>query len=408
MRNRDLSMATAGGIAALTVLAICAATAMAGQQAAAPGPVFKVVGKWGGTGTGPGKFGGGAMGIVVDKAGTVYVADTNANRFQSFSSKGAFKKLFTVATGGTTPDVAISPDGEVWGTTQVNAQVLRYPKAGGAPETFATPKSADGVAVDADGNVYVSTSGDAIAGVVRFAKTATGWEPAKMWATGFQWPVDVEASPDGTFYVADVKGAPPNVKRFDANGRLLKRINMKMPATAGAGVTLGIGVDLDCNLWTVNQGQRNVMLYSPAGKLLATATSGDMLATDIAVGPTGDLYLFDIYGPNSVVHFAEDRSKPQVATVAGVTVAKKGARYVASVKYSLAGVACPAEVPATATLTGKGIAGKATGLKLAAGKTTTIEIPLAKAASGPATFTIVLKTNGRPTTQSRELSLKVP
>jgi sugar lactone lactonase YvrE len=355
-------------------------------------------------GTTPGKFGGTSLGLAVDKAGTVYVADSNANRFQSFSSKGAFKKLYAVSTGGTTPDVAIAPDGDMWGTTQVNAQVLRYPKSGGAPEAFATPKSADGIGVDADGNVYVSTSGDAIAGVVRFAKTATGWEPAKMWATGFQWPGDVEVSPDGTIYVADLKGAPPNVKRFDANGKLLKKINMKMPATAGAGVTLGIGVDLDCNLWTVNNGERNVMLYSPAGKLLATATSGDMLATDIAVGPTGDLYLFDIYGPSSVVRFALDSSKPATAAVPAKIVVSKGK---AVVKYAATGIACPAEIDATASLTGKGISGKAS-VKIAAGKTTAITIPMAKAASGPATFKIVLKTNGRPTTQTRAVTLSAP
>ena len=102
-----------------------------------------------------------------------------------------------------------------------------------------------------------------------------------------------------------------------------------------------------------------------------------------------------------IVHFAEDRSKPAAALVpARLTAAHK----VVKVAYALTGVACPAVLDATASLTGKGIAGKAV-VKVAAGKTTTITIPLAKAASGPATFTIVLKTNGRPTTQTRAVSL---
>ncbi len=44
---------------------------------------------------------------------------------------------------------------------------------------------------------------------------------------------------------------------------------------------------------------------------------------------------------------------------------------------------------------------------MAAGKSTVIEIPLAKAPAGgaSATFKIVLKTNGRPTTQTASVRL---
>jgi len=81
---------------------------------------------------------------------------------------------------------------------------------------------------------------------------------------------------------------------------------------------------------------------------------------------------------------------------------------VAKVKYTAAGIACPAQVDATASLTGKGIAGKAS-VKVAAGKTTTIAIPVkAKAGTtGPATFKIVLKTNGRTTTETCKVRVVV-
>jgi hypothetical protein len=62
-------------------------------------------------------------------------------------------------------------------------------------------------------------------------------------------------------------------------------------------------------------------------------------------------------------------------------------------------------VGAAATLTGPGIAGKAAGLKLKAGATNTIVIKLSKARNGKATFKIVLKTNGRPTTETRSVTV---
>ena len=65
----------------------------------------------------------------------------------------------------------------------------------------------------------------------------------------------------------------------------------------------------------------------------------------------------------------------------------------------------PAEVGATATVTGAGISGKAAGLKLKAGAKNTITMKFSKAASGKATFKIVLKTNGRPTTETKSVTV---
>jgi hypothetical protein len=69
---------------------------------------------------------------------------------------------------------------------------------------------------------------------------------------------------------------------------------------------------------------------------------------DIAVGPTGDLYV--IAQNAGIVHFAEDRSKPATAAVSGKSTVKKGK---ATVKYSATGIACPAQVDAMASLNAK-------------------------------------------------------
>ena len=134
---------------------------------------------------------------------------------------------------------------------------------------------------------------------------------------------------------------------------------------------------------------------------MGTASSPDLTAQDVAVGPQGDVYAFD-GGTHSMIHFAADRSKPATANIPGVLTATKG---VVKIAYTLSGVACPSVVPATATLTASGISGKAAGLKLKAGAKNTISMRLTKAASGKATFRIVLKTNGRPTTETRIVTL---
>ena len=133
--------------------------------------------------------------------------------------------------------------------------------------------------------------------------------------------------------------------------------------------------------------------------MLTTAASPDLVAQDIAIGRAGDVYAFD-GSSRAIVRFAEDRAKPGKAKVPGAISVRGGT---AKISYTLSGVACPAEVGATATLTGAGISGKAAGLKLKAGAKNTITMKLTKATSGKATFKIVLKTNGRPTTETKSV-----
>jgi sugar lactone lactonase YvrE len=389
-------------VGAAVALAAGASGAAARQQAGSTGQGYKVVGKIGKMGTGNGQFSQQLYGMATDKSGNLYVADGNNRRIQEFSAQGAYKQKWQFEPGVSVVDVAVGPTGDVWGTTQVNTQVRRFPAKGGAPENLTTPKSAEGIAVDADGNVYVGTTGDNINEVVRFDKTPSGWSGAQTWARGFQWPGDIEVSPDGSIYVGDRRGSPPLIRRYDTSGKLLGTIKTGHPATGGAGDPYNFGVDPDCNLWVTNGAQRKIDKLSPSGKLLASTTSGDLVATDVAVGPKGDLYVGDV-NTASVIHFAEDKSKPGTANVSAKIAVKKGK---ATVKYTATGFACPAQVNASFTLKGAGVsgAGKAT---VAAGKANSLAMSVHGPAGKtvPATFTIVLKTNGRATTEKKSIKV---
>lgn len=366
---------------ALGALAVLAATCAMGAAAAGSqgqaGPSFKKVGSWGKVGTGNGQFGNNAFGLATGKNGDVYVADSDNHRIQVFSAKGGFKTKHAFDQSESVQDVAAGSDGSVWGTA---LQAFEARSFGGSGATITTPKQAIGIAADAEGNVWITTAGDNVRSLIRYDKSPSGYAAAKT-VGGFSDPRDVETSPDGSVYVVDGL----TVKRF-VDGRLVKTIK------GGASAPIGIGVDLDCNLWMTNISQRNLTRVSPTGKVLGTATSGDLVAQDVAVGPNGDLYAFDA-GTRSIVRFAEDRSKPQAAAVRGAVTVSKG---VAKVTFTLSGVACPAQIPAVASLSG-GVRGKAS-VKVAAGKATVISIPV-KGSGGSSQFRIVLKTNGRPTTQ---------
>jgi sugar lactone lactonase YvrE len=372
-------------VAALVV----GATLAAGATAAGQG--FKQVGKWGKVGTGNGQFGNSAFGLATSKGGNVYVADTGNNRVQVFSAKGGFVDKFGTNGGGNgqfaSPyDVAVAPDGNVFVADYSNDRVQKLSAGGGFQQEIASSQPT-GVGVDADGNLYVATGGK----VVRYDK-ASGFAQGASWG-GAGTNGDLDVSSDGSIFVADNGGL--RVVRFSSEGKVLGTIR------GGLSAPIGIGVDHDCNVWVGNISARRIAKFSPRGKMLTTAASADLIAQDIAVGRAGDVYAFD-GSSRAIVRFAEDKSKPGTANIPGTLTASGRSMKIA---YTLSGVACPEVVGATATLTGAGISGKATGLKLKAGAKNTITMKLSKAASGKATFKIVLKTNGRPTTETKNVTV---
>jgi DNA-binding beta-propeller fold protein YncE len=370
---------------------VLAAALAAGAAAAGSAVGYKQVGKWGKSGTANGQFRG-PFGIATDRGGAVYVADTDNNRVQVFSASGGFQRKWGSTGGGdgqflSAQDVAVDGQGGVWVADYRNARVQKFSSGGGFQQSIPASQPT-GVAVDAAGNLYVlELSGR----VTRYDK-ASGYSAGKSFqAAGKGGDLEVDAA--GNIFAADPGGL--KVTRYDADG------NARGTMRGGLSAPIGIGIDLDCNAWITQIAARRIAKVSASGKVLATVDSAGAIPEDIAFGPKGDLYLL---GQTEVIRFAEDRSKTATANTPGTITVRGG---VAKITYTLSGVSCPAEVAATATVSGPGISAKAAGLKLKAGARNVITMKFAKAASGKATFRIVLKTNGRPTTETRGVAVKV-
>lgn len=375
---------------ALLVAGALAAGAVAGGLAMGAGG-YKQTGKWGKSGAANGQFRG-PFGIATDRSGAVYVADTDNNRVQVFSAAGGFLRKWGATGSGngqflSAQDVAVDASGAVWVADYRNGRVQRF-SSGGAYQSEIAVGGAYGVAVDTAGNLFVQ---DLDGRVTRYEK-ASGYTPGASWKAGGRGG-DIEVGPDGTVFTADTAGTP-RVAIWDSAGR------PKGVIRGGLSTPIGAGVDLDCNVWVNQISARRFAKFSPKGKLLGTIATGDVIPEDLAVGPKGDLYAL---GQSEVLRFSEDKAKPGTANVPGAITVSGGT---AKIAYTLSGVACPAEVGATATITGAGISGKAAGLKLKAGAKNTITMKFSKAGSGKATFKIVLETNGRPTTETKRVTVR--
>jgi DNA-binding beta-propeller fold protein YncE len=102
------------------------------------------------------------------------------------------------------------------------------------------------------------------------------------------------------------RGKPPIIC-CDKSGRFQRAWGSDLIQTAH-----GLRIDGDDNLWVTDIGSHRVLKFSPTGKLLlALGTSGQPgqgnlqfnKPTDVAFGPTGNIYVADGYGNSRVVKF---------------------------------------------------------------------------------------------------------
>lgn len=127
--------------------------------------------EFGGTGTGNSQFND-PRDVGVDASGNVYVVDTGNDRVQKFNADGLFITVFggfgnTLGTFDNPSGIAFAPDGDVYVADTENDRIQRFTNTGASPSSFGIQGDGElefndpwDVAVDSDGKVYVADTGN--------------------------------------------------------------------------------------------------------------------------------------------------------------------------------------------------------------------------------------------------------
>jgi serine/threonine protein phosphatase PrpC/sugar lactone lactonase YvrE len=207
--------------------------------------------------------------MAVDRAGTVYIADTGNNR------------VLVLAAGAGTPT--------------------------GLP--FTDLKQPDGVAVDTAGTVYITDTGNN-----RVLKLAAGADtPTVLPFTGLSSPHKVAVDTAGTVYVVDLGHNRVVKLAADADAE-----TEPLPFT-GLSLPLSLAVDTAGNLYVTDNGNNRVLkLVAGADTPTVLPFAGLNSPHDVAVDTAGNLYVAD-FGNNRVLKLAAGSGTQTMLAFTGLT-----------------------------------------------------------------------------------------
>jgi sugar lactone lactonase YvrE len=250
------------------------------------------------------------QGIAFDGAGYVYVADSQNDRIQKFSTDGRF-----VAKWGSTGtgkgrfqhpwSIAVDSTGNVYVTDALNSRVQKFSaggqfltqwgKAGSGDGQFSLPA---GIAVDSSGMVYVSDYGNDC--IQKF--DSNGQFLSKLGSSGtgdgqFFAPAGLAVDSAGNLYVADSEN--DRIQKFGSDCQFLAQWGSSGFADGNLEAPFGIAVD-DCgNIFVADSGNDRVQKFNSQGEFVTTWGSYGKYEGEfyqpmgLAVDGVGNVYVTD-------------------------------------------------------------------------------------------------------------------
>ena len=235
---------------------LLSALALLSSANLAPGQVT-FLNSFGGLGTGNNQFSL-PRGVAVGSNGTVYVEDSNNERFQIFSSSGIYQStLGTTGTIGTSNNQFFSPGrvtigsaGTVYVADTENQRVQIFNSSGAYQST-------------------VSTTG----------------------TSGFNFPAGMAVGSDGRLYVADIGNQ--RVQIFNASGGYQSTLGSLGSGNNQFFLPEGVALDASGKIYVADSGNHRVQIFNSAGGYQSTLGANINSPYDVAVGSNGTVYVDD-------------------------------------------------------------------------------------------------------------------
>jgi sugar lactone lactonase YvrE len=251
------------------------------------------------------------LGLAVDGAGNLYIADTGNNRVLEVPPGGSPQSIG--ASGLNNPaGLAVDRMGNLYIADVGNNRVVELPSGGGTPRTVGTGLSTPiGLAVDGAGNLYIADTGNN-----RVVEVPAGGGPQTTVASGLFSPQGLAVDGQGTLYIVD-----------SGNNRLVKLPGGgATPTTVDLGgdvlnSPIGVAVDGAGTLYIADAGNNQVVDVPAGGGTPTTVGSGWIIPAAVAVDGAGNLYVADADSVQELLFALPPAGTPTAANAAGTPTA---------------------------------------------------------------------------------------
>jgi len=252
-------------------------------------------------------------GVAVDTAGNVYVADTDNDRIQKFTSTGTFINIWGQGSwesrfyypGG----VGIDSAGNIYVADSWNSRIMKFTGSGTFITKWGVPGSGDGefnnpcgVVTDSAGNVYVAdTNNNRIQKFTSTGTFITKWGSAGSGDGQFNQPRGIAVDSADIIYVAD----PSNnrIQKFTSSGTFLAKWGSPGNGDSQFNSPQGVAVDSAGNVYVADTNNHRIQKFTSTGAFLTKWGSqgyGSGVADGqfnypcgVAVDPGGSVYVAD-------------------------------------------------------------------------------------------------------------------
>jgi len=293
---------------------------------------------WGSGGSGNGRFNS-PLGIAVDSAGDVFVADELNHRIQKFSGQGEYLGKFGYlgelsGQFNRPAGIAIDASGNIYVADGENDRIQKFNKNGNFVIAWGYYGIADGqfnspvdVAVNSSGDVYVVDQGNHR--VQKFHDSGTRVTFVATWGSlgsengEFYSPSGIVLDWGGYVYVADSENH--RIQKFDEDGNFLLTWGTSGTEIGQLSFPIGVSTDSSGYVYVVDQGNERVQKFDGGGNYIthwgaAGTEDGEFDSpSDIAVSTSGNAFVTDTNN-DRVQKFRAKRLFPEAPTHLAATV----------------------------------------------------------------------------------------
>ena len=272
--------------------------------------------------------------IAISPQGQVYIADSGNHRIQVFDQNGNFLKAWGGVEGAgpgelTEPwGIAVGPNGNIYVADTWNHRVQIFDEDGNFISQFGFFANTDGdvnaspgafwgprdIVIDAEGNVYVSDTGNKR--IQKFTADGTylgAWGGGGIVPGHFDEPVGLDIDSQGNIYVADTWNQ--RVQKFDPDFNFIS----EWPVTGWESTNITnkpfIAIDSQDRVYISDPENYRIIVYSNGGDILGVFgqfgqdVESFKLPLGLAIGEDDIVYVLDS-GNNRVMKFAYEGQPP--------------------------------------------------------------------------------------------------